>query len=436
MATKMKQIRLAFSGDPFPHVTHYMFRYPAKFHPPVVRKLIDTYSDPSDTVLDPFGGSGTTAVEAALGGRHSISTDIDPLAVFVGRAKTTRIRILELQTTIAKFRSGLSEFRRSSAEYERRKFSDIKNSTLRNNVKAESLWLPAIPNLQHWFRRYVLVDLGRILKLIHGMELPESHRRFLLLGFASIIRNASNADPVPVSGLEVTAHMRHKDERGRIVDPFRLLDVALIKNFKALCEYCEATNAATSAIFRRVDATRLTSHVTSRVDAVITSPPYHNAVDYYRRHTLEMYWLRMTDSPADRLRLLPQYIGRATVPMTHTLLAEPTPEVELIKRWEKRIRAEAPARANAFKHYVVAMHKTFHELHRLLPKGRPAIFVVGKSTWNGYSIPTADLLASLSSKWFVEQERLWYPVKNRYMSYARRNGANIDREYVIVLKRR
>jgi hypothetical protein len=32
-------------------------------------------------------------------------------------------------------------------------------------------------------------------------------------------------------------------------------------------------------------------------------------------------------------------------------------------------------------------------------------------------------------------EHLWYPVVNRYMSYARHNGANIDREYVLVFKK-
>jgi hypothetical protein len=34
----------------------------------------------------------------------------------------------------------------------------------------------------------------------------------------------------------------------------------------------------------------------------------------------------------------------------------------------------------------------------------------------------------------LEQE-YWYPVKNRHMSYGRRNGANIDREYVLVFRR-
>jgi DNA modification methylase len=49
------------------------------------------------------------------------------------------------------------------------------------------------------------------------------------------------------------------------------------------------------------DATRLTRKLKRKVDAVITSPPYHGAVDYYRRHQLEMFWLDSTSSQADRL---------------------------------------------------------------------------------------------------------------------------------------
>jgi hypothetical protein len=69
-------------------------------------------------------------------------------------------------------------------------------------------------------------------------------------------------------------------------------------------------------------------------------------------------------------------------------------------------------------------------------EGAPVVVVVGSSTWNGKSIPTADLFYELAGTAFEHDPPLWYPVKNRYMSYARRNGANIDKEYVVVLRRR
>src|SRR6266550_6193801 len=49
----------------------------------VVRDYILRYSQPRDRVLDPFGGSGVTAIEAFLENRIGIQNDINPLANFI-----------------------------------------------------------------------------------------------------------------------------------------------------------------------------------------------------------------------------------------------------------------------------------------------------------------------------------------------------------------
>jgi adenine-specific DNA methylase len=49
----------------------------------VVREYIQRYSQPGDLVLDPFGGSGVTAIEAFLLSRVGIQNDINPLANFI-----------------------------------------------------------------------------------------------------------------------------------------------------------------------------------------------------------------------------------------------------------------------------------------------------------------------------------------------------------------
>jgi DNA modification methylase len=51
----------------------------------VVRKYILHYSREGDRVLDPFGGSGVTAIEAFLENRIGIQNDINPLANFVAQ---------------------------------------------------------------------------------------------------------------------------------------------------------------------------------------------------------------------------------------------------------------------------------------------------------------------------------------------------------------
>jgi DNA methylase len=49
----------------------------------VVRDYITRYSNPLDLVLDPFGGSGVTAIESYLLSRQGIQNDINPLANFI-----------------------------------------------------------------------------------------------------------------------------------------------------------------------------------------------------------------------------------------------------------------------------------------------------------------------------------------------------------------
>src|SRR5665213_918754 len=84
--------QLVVPSDKFPKLTHYLFRFPAKFHPPHVKSLLERYTEPNDLVFDPFCGSGTLLVEAAVAGRRSLGLDVDPLAVLISNAKVTRHR--------------------------------------------------------------------------------------------------------------------------------------------------------------------------------------------------------------------------------------------------------------------------------------------------------------------------------------------------------
>jgi site-specific DNA-methyltransferase (adenine-specific) len=52
--------------------------HPAPFPLEVPRRLIRMFSFAGDTVLDPFAGTGTTALAALETGRSSISVEIDP----------------------------------------------------------------------------------------------------------------------------------------------------------------------------------------------------------------------------------------------------------------------------------------------------------------------------------------------------------------------
>jgi DNA modification methylase len=419
----------------FDKLTHYLFRYPAKFHPPVVRALLDRYTEPEALVLDPFVGSGTLLVEAVVKGRSGVGVDVDPVAVAVSNAKTARLRPDVLSATAEKVRAAVAPLERAAAEYEDRMFKDLtdRQFVLQRNSVAE--WVPDIPKLEHWFRRYVIVDLARMRKAIAGVAMPDSHRPFIDVVFASIIRNSSNADPVPVSGLEFTSHMRRRDEEGRLVNPFALFNRALERAEVMAGDFYRQAKPGSAAAAFVDDATELAELGDATFDAMITSPPYHGAVDYYRRHQLEMFWLGSVENQADRLELLHRYVGRPKVPQKHSFVASGEVKTTLAKSWERRMREVDSTRADAFRHYIVAMSKCFEQLGRVLKPGAPAVFVVGHSSWNSDEIPTTDLFAEIAGKEFVLDDLLAYPVKNRYMSYSRRNDADINQEHVLVFRR-
>jgi hypothetical protein len=74
-------------------------------------------------------------------------------------------------------------------------------------------------------------------------------------------------------------------------------------------------------------------------------------------------------------------------------------------------------------------------MYRVTARGAKVLMVVGQSSWRGESIPTDTILAETAAGRYKLHETLWYPVKNRYMSYSRHNGADINKEYVLVFER-
>jgi SAM-dependent methyltransferase len=68
--------------------THGLFPYRGKFHPQMVKALVNVMGlKPGQIVLDPMMGSGTVCVEAALMGIGSIGIDISPFCTFMARTK-------------------------------------------------------------------------------------------------------------------------------------------------------------------------------------------------------------------------------------------------------------------------------------------------------------------------------------------------------------
>ena len=83
-----KLYKAALSRDYANELMHPLYRYPGSMSPILARCIIRELSRPGDTVLDPFCGGGTTAIESIANQRKIICADLNPLACFITKTKT------------------------------------------------------------------------------------------------------------------------------------------------------------------------------------------------------------------------------------------------------------------------------------------------------------------------------------------------------------
>jgi len=88
---------------------HAVGEYPSKIRPIVFRTIVDRFSKEGDTILDPFCGCGTMAVEAKLQGRNSINYDINPKAIELTKKKLEMLDKNEMKKAILELMDDLTK---------------------------------------------------------------------------------------------------------------------------------------------------------------------------------------------------------------------------------------------------------------------------------------------------------------------------------------
>ncbi len=421
--------------------THDLFKFPGKFHPPIVENILRRIAPRA--VIDPMAGVGTVAVEAKAAGIPSLSIDVDPVSVFFARTKTTPISRATLEAAWEELRPALTAMRRSNRQIERYRLDDIAPSTMRRYLARANA--RHFESLDYWFRRYVLVDYARLDESMWNGGMPHRSadvRRFFKACLLSAVRRISNADPYPVSGLEITKHMRKRLKAGYEIDVFAEFERRVIVNIERMDSYAtylreRGTSKTRSAVVHAdcLHISQLKERVACEADLILFSPPYCNAIEYWRRHQLEYYmgrFLTKEDISAHNKR----FIGRRSLG-GRSLIAPPSlaPRIDDTIR---RLHANG-RRVKAWQlwHYFNDMSLRFHAFFEVLPRRGRTVVVVGNSRTGGNEVPTASVLQDLAeSAGFELETSVGYAIKNRSMQYPLKDGqTKIAEEVIIVLQK-
>ena len=98
-----------YSGRNWGHPWHSLCSYHGKLKPAIARFMVERFTKPGDTVLDPLCGVGTIPFEACLQGRVGIGNDLSELAYIVTKAKLSRPSMDICQAVIKELETYIEE---------------------------------------------------------------------------------------------------------------------------------------------------------------------------------------------------------------------------------------------------------------------------------------------------------------------------------------
>src|SRR4030042_316290 len=104
----MEHINYAIMPKTHPSM-YLMHKYWARKPHNVVSEYIRRYSKEGEIVLDPFGGSGVTAMEAIKAGRKAISIDLNPMSAFIIDNTLSKVSIQEIEEEFRKIETKLKD---------------------------------------------------------------------------------------------------------------------------------------------------------------------------------------------------------------------------------------------------------------------------------------------------------------------------------------
>ncbi|HEV3320951.1 MAG TPA: hypothetical protein VG147_02030 [Solirubrobacteraceae bacterium] len=377
------------------YALHSLHPYKGKFYPQLARALLNACGVAERAkVLDPFAGCGTTVLEAGLLGMRGIGVDANPLAVLVAQ---TKLRVL-------------------------RREPDELRAALKRLVRLPSREhpLPDASYLERWVPEQNLRYLRRLRTGIANIGDADA-RDLALVCLSSVLRLGSYQEPAQLRVLRrpLGADVPNLGElfRNALEGTLRAVEGARTVGAVNWSRFAMAPTRMIAGDSRSL-LSSLRHHRRGSFDAVITSPPYANALPYIDTDRLSLRALGMLSDGgqqgAEKLQIgnreVPdREIRRLDVEVARELRHGHLPKALrdlLIQAYRVTREPTSGFRkrrtpALLFS-YFRDMKSVLHQVAALLRPGAPAVFIVGDSSIAGpggstLRVPTGALLTELAA---------------------------------------
>jgi SAM-dependent methyltransferase len=350
---------------------HNWYYFKEGFSKKLVDNLIDKFDlDNRSLVLEPFCGSGTTVLTCKQRGIRSIGFDVSPFFVFISRVKTRDYDLEKLKKAVDEAISW--KFERPSK-------------------------LPKEKHIRKVFSRYTLEDTIFYKNKILEMD-DEYSRDFLLL---ALVDSAIKSSWTIKDGAVVKIEKKGKPPLKKF---FKYKIKKMYKDLK------NSDMKPTETSIKMGDARNLELEDGS-VDAVITSPPYLNKIEYSKIYDIETSLF--FDFPERGMR---SHIGS---------------RVDDIDVSEIGLDNNLPLSAKA---YFKDMNSVLEEMYRVCKDKAKLAIVIGGGCFPDRAIESDRIFAELAERVGFKVENILV-ARNSWCTRARTIKVGQIRESIILLEK-
>ncbi len=391
---------------------------PARTIPEIPRWFARHYLAPPCAVLDPFAGAGTSIIEGLRAGAAVGWLDYHPLSRLICRVKTTPTEPEHLRAAAGALLQQAAQCRHApqTVRFARKDF---------------------------WFQPPVQEALELLRAGIAAAD--AAVQPALWLAFAATVRKTSNMNDGMLLAAR-RAHVAAIPQRSR-ADVWHAFRTYAERAAAALAEWQPLLRGAGAAAHELpLDDARALAGA-GPYDAIVTSPPYINAIDYVWAAKFELHWLGLVPDDAARLALSAREIGTERIPHAaynelgrtgHAQLDALIEEMYHGTRY-RATRRQNRLRARVVYQYFCDMRQHFASAVACLrPGGYYCLTVGDTSRICGVTVPVAALLSEMAqAAGLCERFRFHLLLKQRRLNLPRNVAwaGTIKHDTVLVLQR-